>query len=77
MIDYAKRGGFHGAEVAMAKYGIGRETILQIIEDMEFSRYSLTVTARKRVMDKIIERVQMMRKLQGELPYRPSTIVKK
>lgn len=77
MIDYAKRGGFRGAEVAMAKYGIGREAILRIIEDMEFSRYMPTWTARKRVMDKIIERVQIMRKLSGEQPYRRSTIVKK
>jgi hypothetical protein len=77
MIDYARRGGFHGAEVAMKKYGIGRETIIQIIEDMQFSRYTLTITARKRVMDKILERVAMMRKLQGEQPYRRSTIVKK
>ena len=77
MLDYARRGGFHGAEVAMAKYGIGRETILQIIEEMEFKRYTPTITARRRVMGKIIERVQMMRALSGESPYRRSGIVKK
>jgi len=77
MIDYANSGGFHGAEVAMKKYGIGRETIIEIIEGMEFSRYTPTWTARTRVMEKIIQRIRMLQRLSGEIEPRRSRIVKK
>jgi hypothetical protein len=68
MRKYAVDGGFYGAEVAIARYGMDRATILDIIENMDFTRVRTTRTARKRVVNKIVERARMLEMLSGERP---------
>ena len=72
MLKYLQMGGFHGLEVVLNRYGMGRETIRDIIIELGFANCWPSPTARSRVVDRVLERLTIIKRLSGELPKPPS-----
>jgi hypothetical protein len=71
MLKYLQMGGFHGLEVVLNRYGMGRETIRDIIIELGFANCWPSPTARSRVVDQVLKRLAMVKRLSGEAPKSP------